>query len=562
MLLLAGGAGLAPLGAPWAAERQPAAAASPLRGSQIAPEVAYGLRVLATPVQLRGSTGDAAADAELLNRVEALAGTVRDGPLQRFILDGLMQQVRRLDRVAEASVATFESVPAGRVVVAITVVPAQTPGPPASKVEGLFVDGALASLPVLHQDDSSLFKAILNGGVGAFATFNPFFGRGDLFTRGNKAARDPAGPGRTAWAESYIEPGLGGIAQLGDWPVYAYGSATYLLSASFGQDLYDSGTRTHGAWEQAYAGLLFDLPGKGNSLNLSGGRQIYQLRQGFLISKIPGSTNLGSLGALWLGPRLAFDNTAIAQLKLGEYSLEGIVLEPSEFPGAETNTRIAGATIGYNDSETIDAALTYLEVPRSSRAYLGPEGNVVATRDGLRTVSPSLWLYKLFGVEGLWFKGEFAWQTHESLDMSAYAFAIWPGYRAEKLPWKPGISYKYTQFSGDDPSTSRYERYDPLLAGGQNNYVPGMLLSSVLLNSNLRSQRVTLTANPSESLALTLEYTQHRAIYLNNRGAIGPLQQLSSKDLASELDFFVNLYLGKHLYLQGVLAAARPGAAI
>jgi len=239
-----------------------------------------------------------------------------------------------------------------------------------------------------------------------------------------------------------------------------------------------------------------------------------------------------------------------------------LLLEPSEFPGAETNTRIAGATIGYNDSETIDAALTYLEVPRSSRAYLGPEGNVVATRDGLRTVSPSLWLYKLFGVEGLWFKGEFAWQTHESLDMSAYAFAIWPGYRAEKLPWKPGISYKYTQFSGDDPSTSRYERYDPLLAGGQNNYVPGMLLSSVLLNSNLRSQRVTLTANPSESLALTLEYTQHRAIYLNNRGAIGPLQQLSSKDLASELDFFVNLDLGKHLYLQGVLAAARPGAAI
>jgi hypothetical protein len=40
LLLLAGGAGLAPLGAPWAAERQPAAAASPLRGSQIAPEVA------------------------------------------------------------------------------------------------------------------------------------------------------------------------------------------------------------------------------------------------------------------------------------------------------------------------------------------------------------------------------------------------------------------------------------------------------------------------------------------------------------------------------------------
>ena len=252
----------------------------------------------------------------------------------------------------------------------------------------------------------------------------------------------------------------------------------------------------------------------------------------------------------------------LATYRNGPFTAEGVFLQPTEYSGMETNTQIAGATVGYNDSRIVDAALTYLEVPRSTKPYFAPDGSVLTTREGLRTVSPSLWLTRLFGVDGLWFKGEFAYQTHEQIDMAAYAYALWPGYRADSLPWKPGISYRYTFFSGDDPSTAKYERYDPLLSGGQNNYVPGMLLSSVLVNSNLRSQRLTLTANPTDQIGLTLEYTLHRAIQLNNRGGIGPQQQLSSKDLAQEVDLFCSIYAGKHLYVQAVLAAAIPGAAI
>jgi hypothetical protein len=443
------------------------------------------------------------------------------------------------------------------VTVAASAAPAARPA-----AQGALVTGTVRDLPVLYRDDRSLLKAILNGGVGAYGTSNPFFGHAELFAKGNKAARHPAGPGASSWAESYIAPGIGGIFRLGDTPLYPYGSVTYLESMSWGQDIYDSGFRHHGAFEQAYAGVVYDLPGKGNAINVSAGRQIYQLRQGFLISKIPGSTNLGALGALWLGPRLAFDETVVATLKYDAFTAEGVMLEPTEFLGMETRTRITGATVGYNDGRIVDAAFTYLDVPRSDKAYLGPDGSVVATREGLKTYSPSLWLTGLFGVEGLWFKGELAYQTHDQIDMGAYAYALWPGYRAEHLPWKPGISYRYTYFGGDDPATAKFERYDPLLSGGQSNYVPGMLLSSVLLNSNLVTQRITLTANPTEQLGLTLEYSSHRAITLDNRGGIGPLQILASKDLAQEVDLFCNVYIGKHLYLQGVLAAAVPGAAI
>ncbi|MFO1303604.1 MAG: alginate export family protein [Burkholderiales bacterium] len=562
LALIAGLSALAATSDPLAATASSNPDAETIRGAQTSPELAYGLPVAAISVRLDGATGDAKADAELVQRVETIAGTINNVPLQRFVLDGMLQKIRNADGVASASVAAFASIPPGRVVLTFTVVPGRAAQTRAAERTGALATGSAADLPLLYQDDRSLFKLILNGGVGGYVTSNPFFGYGDLFTRGNKAARHPAPRGTTAWNEAYIEPGIGGIGRLGDTPLYAYGSVTYLESASWGQDIYDSGTRYHGAFEQAYAGLIVDLPGPGHAINVSAGRQTYQLRQGFLISKIPGSTNLGQLAALWLGPRLAFDQTALATYKNGPFTAEGVLLQPTEYPGMETGTRIAGATVAYDDGRIVDAALTYLEVPRSSKPYFAPDGSVLATREGLRTISPSIWLTRLFGTEGLWFKAEFAYQTHDRIDMGAYAYALWPGYRADDLPWKPGISYRYAYFSGDNPATAKYERYDPLLSGGQNNYVPGMLLSSVLVNANMRSQRLSLTANPTEQIGLTFEYNVHRAVQLNNQGGIGPLQQLSSRDLAQEADLFVSVYVGKNLYIQGVLAAATPGAAI
>ncbi len=545
---------------PVAAQLEPAPNTAAL-GPLVLPELVEGVRVAAAVARLEGSTGDPARDDRLRKRVTEVGESLRGGTINRFALEGVIQSIGRLPDVSRVRFTLHESVPAGQVIVAIVVAPSSAPVGAAPGPAGILASGMAGDLPVLHKDDRSLLKFVLNGGFGAYATSNPFFGRSDLFTRGNLAARDPAGSGTTGWAESYIEPGIGGITRFGQLPLYAYGSATYLVSASVGQDLYDSGTRHHGAFEQAYGGLLVDLPGKGNALNVSTGRQIYQLRQGFLVSKIPGSTNLGSLGALWLGPRLAFDHTIVAKLKLGAFSAEAIRLEPSEYPGQETGTRVEGATLGYNDGRYVDAAVSYLRVPASSRGYLAPDGASLGTRKGLETISPSLWLTEPFGLEGVWFKGEFARQTHEEIDMSARAYALWLGYRAEKKPWKPGISYRYTAFSGDDPATGRFERYDPLLSGGQNNYVPGMLLSSVLVNANLQSHRLTFTASPTQQFALTLEYTVHRADQLNNRGAIGPMQVLGSKALAREVDLFGSVTLGKNYYIQGMLGAALPGSA-
>ena len=300
--VLAGFAAFAAGSEPSAATRSDNPDADAIRSAQTSPELVYGIPVAAVSVQLDGTTGDSETDAQLARRIEPLAGTIRNVPLQRFVLEGVLQKIRNAEGVASASVAVFGSVPPGRVVLVFTVVPGRTPGAPPATEMGALATGSAEALPLLYQDDRSLLKLILNGGVGTYVTSNPFFGYSDLFTQGNKAARHPAKSGTTAGPRGTSSRGSAGSPVLATRRCTPTEASRISESASWGQDIYDSGTRYHGAFEQAYGGLIVDLPGKEHAINVSAGRQTYQLRQGFLISKIPGSTNLGPLGALVARP--------------------------------------------------------------------------------------------------------------------------------------------------------------------------------------------------------------------------------------------------------------------
>jgi hypothetical protein len=55
------------------------------------------------------------------------------------------------------------------------------------------------------------------------------------------------------------------------------------------------------------------LPGKNSSEDVSIGKQVYQLRDGFLLSKIPVSTSIGERAALYLGPLQTLQSKDIGQ---------------------------------------------------------------------------------------------------------------------------------------------------------------------------------------------------------------------------------------------------------
>jgi hypothetical protein len=531
------------------------------RGVEIQAELAEGLPIGMVYVHLRQSTGDPAQDGELKAQVAA-AFAVRRGGVFRQVVAGLaLKRVQRLPTVQSAEMRLFNTEPSGQVAVALLVSPREeAPARPAEAKEAP-VPAEARRFPTIHEDDRSKFVYILNGGVGVFSDIDPWFGGyGDAFNAGNPTARDPLGPGASTWTEAYVEPGLGGISQVSDYPLYLYGAVSWLMSGTSGHDIYNSGNWGHGDFEKLYAGMIWNLPGKDTLVDVSVGKQVYQLRDGFLLSKIPVSTSIGERAALYLGPRLTSENTVLVRAKASRFGMDAFLIEPSEIEEIASDTKLAGINLQYQFADA-EAAFTYFYIPDSKSIYRTTDGRRLP-REGLRTYNPSLSLEKLFGREGAWLKAEYAYQDHEDFDMSADAGYVWLGYQLTTTGWRPTISYRWSTFSGDDPDTQAFERFDPLFSGGLGNFLPGIVFSKVYKNANLTTNRATLSVKPSDQLELILDYFHHRAESLNNVGGIGPLQTLQSKDVGQEITLTAYRYIGKNLFFQAIASVGMPGEAI
>jgi hypothetical protein len=531
------------------------------RGVQIQPQIAEGRPIHLVYVHLVKSTGDPEGDQALKRQVADAFGIRQGAPFRQFIAGFGLKRVQELTSIQSAELKLYETVPSGQVVVTLWVSPLEKAATVPQKSKGMLATGEIRDFPTIFENDRSKFVFILNGGAGLFSDIDPWFGGfGEEFNGSNPTAEDPLGSGTSTWIEGYIEPGLGGVMQLSDYPLYPYGAVSYLMSGSDGHDIYNSGTRGYGDFEKLYAGLIWDLPNKNSLVDVSIGKQVYQLRDGFLLSKIPVSTSIGERAALYLGPRITSKNTALVRAKAFGVGLDAFLIEPSEIDEISTDTQLAGMNLQYQFSDT-NVAFTYFYVPESKSIYRTPDGRRLP-REGLRTFNPSLSVKKLFDLDGFWIKAEYAYQNHEDFDMSAQAGYVWAGYQAQNWSWRPALSYRWSIFTGDDPNTQTFERFDPLFSGGLGNFLPGIVFSKVYKNANLITNRATLSVKPDDTLELTLDYFHHRADDLNNLGGIGPLQTLKSKDIGQEVTLTSSYYIGKHFFLQGIASVGMPGDAI
>jgi hypothetical protein len=531
------------------------------RGVEIQPQIAEGLPISLVYIHLEKSTGDPARDEDLKEQAAKAFSLHQGEPFRPIVEDMGLKRVRQVDSVQSAEYKVYAAVPSGQIVVVIFVTPYLEKMEVPKKPSGVLASREIRDFPTVFEDDRSKYVFILNGGAGIYSDTNPWFGGyGDLFNKNSPIAKDPLGPGTSTWVEGYLEPGLGGITQIGNYPLYTYGAATYLLSGTHGHDIYNSGNWGHGEVEKLYGGFIYDLPGKGNVFDFSIGKQIYQLRDGFLLSKIPVSTQVGERAALYLGPRLASKNTILGRLRAFGFGLDAFVIEPSEPEVIETDTRLLGINL-QRKFRNIDAAFTYFYIANSDSVYPTPDGQKLP-REGLRTFNPSLSMTNLFGLDGSWIKAEYAYQNHEDVDMAAQAGYVWVGYQAEKYSWRPALSYRWSMFTGDNPDTQTFERFDPLFSGGLGNFLPGIIFSKVYKNANLITNRATFSVQPSDTLELILDYFHHRADELNNLGGIGPLQTLQSRDVGQEVTLTVFHYFGRNFFFQGIASVGIPGEAI
>lgn len=539
----------------------------PNAGLRVPPNFAEDFPIQRVFIYLRNPTGDAEQDEvvrqQLANTFRIQAG----GNFSPLFADQGLNEVRQLPFVASAEYRTYRSNLPGSVIVALLVtlqpdVSAEPPEEPlteppeVSQPSGLLVSGSFQDFPTLYQSDRTLVKFILNGGIGIFSDTNPWFGNADTFVAG------PYQPtGTTTWGEAYLEPGLAGITQVGDAPLYLYGAGTYTLSTTVQPDIFRTDSRFFDDVEQLYGGLLVADPDSPLSFNVSGGRQTFQLNQGFLFSQFAGSANALDRAASFSNPRTAYEEAVLANLRWGNVRLQGFLLQPDELPVADSETQYLGTSLSFNNNQNLEAALTYVNVLQSDRVNVLPDGQTF-TRGGLQVINPRLRLSSLFGVPGLWAESEYAYQFSSQRSTAAHGGYVWLGYTAEEVSWQPSISYRFAGFSGDNPDTNTYERFDPLQASGLTDWLQGINLGKVYNNSNSFSHRVTFKVRPSPQFEVSLDYYYRFADELNNLGGNPTLQTLESRQIGHEVLLIGRSYLSENFLLQGVGSVGFPGRAI
>ena len=527
----------------------------PNQGVRIPASQAEGLTIDRVYVHLVNPTGDPSRDRQTAAEVAAAFRVSAGGTFVGTIVAQAVREVRQLPIVDAVEERTYQPDGAGSVTVALLVRVQPAAAKPAPAASGFFVTGRLSDIGTLYESSRGQLKLLLNPAFGVFWDRNAWLGNPTDF----RPTYDV--PSSIRWPEFGLEAGAAGIHQLGRRPVYAYGAASYLASGTLSPDVFSSTDRTtHGEVEQLYGGLLVARKGAPLAFDLSAGRQRFNLNRNFLFGFVLGSGNGADRGAAYLAPRKAQDLVVNARLRYGASTFQAFLADPNELDVADTRTRLAGVNVKFNDNRRIDASLTVATAVRGTTTYTLPDGGT-RTRDGLRTVNPRARWNSAFGLAGLWLEGEFAHQWHSEFDMSARGAGAWIGYRASTLPWKPAVLYRYSWFSGDDPATPTYERFDPLLGGVQRDWLQGLVMIKMMNNANLVAHRIEVSVRPRPGMDISVDIYSYRAQQANNRGASArPFQSFTDLDLGYEIAPTLQWSITPNVYVQALVSSKVPGA--
>jgi hypothetical protein len=517
------------------------------------PDAAAGQPISGVVVRIGTSSGDAAQDEAALRAARAASAALVgrsyrpvlvDTALNRLVSDGTVRAVSQ-QPVYDGARGALD------VVVTIDLAPAAPPEERAA--------AARPGFPVIHQDDRSKLTFILNGGTGVYSDGNAWFGQPELFNASNPLAGDLPGS-RTSWGEGHLEFGIGGVTQIADLPYYLYAAASGLVSVSRGQDIFTDASREELRPEKGYVGLLYAERGSGNSAQLSFGRQTWTLNDGFLFSMVAGSSNAGARGATYLGPRNATDFSALFTGEFGRSRFALFYLDPDELESLESNTTFAGANVGYQFTDALSVDASVITIPTSDSTYGTPQGEALA-REGTTTYGFHA-LYRPATPDHFWLEAEAYRQGNDSYAMSAHAWYGTVGYIRRSAPWTPSISLRLASFSGDDPGTETFERFDSLMSTGLGNWLQGISFGKVYRNANLDTLRVQANVAPREGMNLTFTWHELRADDRNNIGGNPALAQLSSSDIGDEYTAELRWAIDRNRYLQVVASRAYPGRAL
>ncbi len=414
----------------------------------------------------------------------------------------------------------------------------------------------LAASVAVAQDDAGAgwrqsFGALeLRGGIDTYSAYYAMSG-----TWWNLAAT--ASPGfdkNRSFAEFWVQPRLDGSFSL-DGDHEAYGALSVAATQTLGSDAFDysdQGAVRFGSAMLGVRGTAGDW-----RYDLSFGRQTFTLGTGMLLTA--GSSNGYTWGGGASAKRSVWGNSLLAHLGLGEWTGTAFVLEPDEAPAAYTGTRVQGLAVEWARQAAGKAGLAWMTVPRSQAIYPGDVVPVAYIQNGRQGLDTWHGWADLAGfipeLPALGLRAEFVQQRNEITrtdgqrdPMRAGAWLLGVSWWAKEWPFAPKFSYHVARFSGDDPATATYERFDPLFWGnGLNNWWFGANGAYSWLNANLRAQRFIMDAYLSAQDIVQLQYVRASVDQINSAVQFGQGARFTANQIILGVP---ERWLSDEIYLQ------------
>ena len=384
------------------------------------------------------------------------------------------------------------------------------------------------------------WKFNFDAGVGGFGFGN------SLYT---EVRPDPSGNLGDDWVESYAKPALSAEYALKTGALYGaasvVGERTFAAPPSLvGEDA--SSFQVEDLYIGWRSGKTLSI-GE-DALDLRVGRSQYKIGQGFLLWD--GGGEGGSRGGFWSNARKAWEFAGIARFKpVKNNTFEAFYLDRDEVPEAKTGSRLWGLNydLALGDANTIGAT------------YLGTFSDSLPNRDGMSIYNLRAYVAPFKRLAGLSLGAEYAREENGS-KLGSNAWMAQAGYEFGTVTWKPKLSYRYAYFQGDDPSTEKSEAFDPLFLGFYDwgAWWQGEIAGEYFLsNSNLISHQARVHFTPTESLGTGLIGVLFK---LDQPASFGP--NVTSKNIASELDAYADWKLNSNFTMSFVLAYGNPQEAL
>jgi hypothetical protein len=511
-------------------------------------------------VILENPSPDAALNNRLIDRIRSGLGIFPGDVFSRTTAEFNLARARRGAPIARTTLVATPGRTGGTSVTVFATI-----GSSASGLEGrgALVSGKASELPVLYDKNGTFLRMRLESISMYYGNNNAWYGHPGLLLAGNPLVRGrSAGRGYSNWAEGFVHAGLYGITPLNE-NISVYGGLSGIYSASHGQELFTNKTRGYFGVEDAFMGIVGGTTSpEGNRFvfNASAGRQRFGVSDGFLIANT--ASNGGNRGALQSNPRWSADGLALIQARYNNTKIEAFYIDPDELPVVDSKTRIAGVNLETRLPGGFDIGAMYLYVPKSNFKYFTT--TEVFSRQGLQVYNGRMRWQPNPASAGPFLAAEAALQQNDRFNMRAHAWTTELGYSfASTLPWSPTISYRHGSFSGDNPSTKRFERWDPLLSGDNGErWVQGINHFKIFQNSNLSTHRIQLRLRPSASIELVPQFWLFTADRTTNLGGNPAFSFVHGRYLGAEANLTVKWLISPKLMLQGHVAATFPSATV